>query len=186
MSNSYSLGRVQRRKPISILHGCTRKGISFYYDYDHDGLGWTKYGTSHSIFLPVLWLKNDHFQPPDAEVIFSLNCIMIICLFLRVRCVGGGGKIVFHTKLQILNSTSISENDSVNPAVCAANAPFLWRPGNKKSNLSVFSFSPTRCAHAFVHFNEQFLESSPLAYLDSQGSYPLDVGSCVYATVKQG
>lgn len=56
----------------------------------------------------------------------------------------------------------------------------------KQKNLSAFSFSPTRCAHAFVHFNEQFLESSALAYLDSQGSYLLDVGSCVYATVTPG
>lgn len=150
MSHSYSLGRVQRRKPISILHGCTRKGISFYYDdYDHDGLGWAKYGTSHSILLPVLWLKNDHFQPPDAEVIFSLNCIMIICLFLRVRCVcvgrgvGGGeegkgemGKLYFTPNLKFWTRPAFQK------MILSILQSVLWRPGNKKKQYVCFFLLP--------------------------------------------
>lgn len=54
------------------------------------------------------------------------------------------------------------------------------RRQKKHPHFFCFPFSPLpRFGRAFAHFNEIFLESSALAYLNSQGNYTLVVGSSV-------
>lgn len=56
---------------------------------------------------------------------------------------GGNGEIVLHTKLQILNTTSISENDSVNPAVCAVKT--------RKQKKAICLFFPSPLLGVLMH-----------------------------------
>lgn len=62
-----------------------------------------------------------------------------------------------------------------------------WQETEKKPQFFCFPLFPLPSfGHAFTQFNENFLESSALAYLDSQGSYTLSVGSSACATVIPG
>lgn len=57
----------------------------------------------------------------------------------------------------------------------------------KKTQFFFFPFfSLPSFGCTFAHFNKSFLESSGLAYLDSQGSYTLAVGSSACATIIPG